>query len=318
MGEIESKSKESRESSGLIDIDALRRDATGKWPGIMSSFGIEVGEGRHRPCPLCQGTDRFRFDDKDGKGTYICGQCGAGDGFGLVMKFFNLPFVEAAKKIAEIVGSVPLEKYEPVQKTDPAVALNDLWRSSVQLTGSDAASLYLHSRRLLLTPNDMRYCPSCYESDTKLNIHAMVCLVRDAQGKAATIHRTYLGNNKKADIPSPKKLMPGKAPLPGGAIRLFDAKDNSIGVAEGIETAIACTQLFDIPTWAVISTSIMESFEPPEGIRNITVFGDCDANFAGQKSAYILANKLYLKDYIVDVQIPSKGDWADEIMNDRP
>ena len=165
-----------------------------------------------------------------------------------------------------------------------------------------------------MTPNDMRYCLRCYESDSKLHIHAMVCLVRDVQGKAVTIHRTYLGNNKKADIPSPKKLMPGKAPLNGGAIRLFEPEDNSIGVAEGIETAIACTQLFDTPTWSVISTSIMESFEPPEGIRKITVFGDCDANFAGQKSAYILANKLYLKDYLVDVKIPKQGDWADEIM----
>ena len=35
-------------------------------------------------CPMCGGKDRFRFDDKGGRGTWICSQCGAGDEIELV------------------------------------------------------------------------------------------------------------------------------------------------------------------------------------------------------------------------------------------
>ena len=91
-----------------------------------------------------------------------------------------------------------------------------------------------------------------------------------------------------------------------------------VGVSEGIETAIACKQLFDIPTWATISTSIMVGFEPPEGIRKVVIFGDNDANFVGQKAAYKLANRLYLKNFIVEVQVPEVvGDWADHVQHSK-
>ncbi|NYY79755.1 hypothetical protein DMH17_06695 [Raoultella planticola] len=37
---------------------------------------------------MCGGADRFRFDDKEGRGTWFCNQCGAGDGLKLVEKVF--------------------------------------------------------------------------------------------------------------------------------------------------------------------------------------------------------------------------------------
>jgi len=59
----------------------------------------------------------------------------------------------------------------------------------------------------------------------------------------------------------------------------------------------------------------MESFEPPEGVKTVTIYGDNDANYTGQKSAYILANKLALKGVKVNVIIPEGvGDWADACM----
>jgi putative DNA primase/helicase len=172
---------------------------------------------------------------------------------------------------------------------------------------------YLRARGLIMAINDVRYCPSCYEPDTKIVMPAMVALVRNAQGKAVSIHRTYLEGPQKAKIKSPKKLMPGTEALSGCAIRLFDAED-TVGIAEGIETAIAARQLFDIPTWAAISCSIMQSFVPPQGIRRIIIFADHDANFTGQTAAYTLAKRLFQTNYVVEVQIPdTPGDWADEV-----
>lgn len=299
----------------MIDIEHIKAESTGRWPGILDSLGVEMRhDGKHSPCPICPGgKDRFRFDDKDGQGTYICNQCGAGDGWSLLQKVSGMSFVESVKKVSEIIGVVEMKPVSQKPTIDPSKALNDLWKSSLPLKGSDPVCCYLHSRGLVLQPDDVRYCPTCYESDTKKEFPAMVAMFKNKNGEAVTLHRTYLGNKCKADIASPKKIMPGKEKLNGGAVRLFPPKDNKIGIAEGIETAIACNQGFDVPTWAALTSVLLESFEPPKGIREVVVFGDADANFTGHKSAYILANKLYLRDYLVSVVIPKEGDWADEL-----
>jgi len=62
-------------------------------------------DGKHRPCPVCGGNDRFRFDNKEGRGTHICSQCGSGDGFTLVGKMFGYSgFKEQATAVEEVLG----------------------------------------------------------------------------------------------------------------------------------------------------------------------------------------------------------------------
>ena len=64
-------------------------EANGRWYEILTSLGVSAHylQDKHGPCPLCGGKDRFRWDDLEGRGTYICNQCGAGTGVTLVMKF---------------------------------------------------------------------------------------------------------------------------------------------------------------------------------------------------------------------------------------
>ena len=84
---------------------------------------------------------------------------------------------------------------------------------------------------------------------------------------------------------------------------------------QGIETALAASELFEVPTWSCISTSGIESFEPPQGVEHVIVFADHDANYAGQKAAYAAAHRLALKGIEVEVCIPpTVGDWLDELV----
>jgi putative DNA primase/helicase len=90
-----------------------------------------------------------------------------------------------------------------------------------------------------------------------------------------------------------------------------------MGIAEGIETAIAATKLFSVPTWSVLSTYGIETFEPPSSIEKLIVFGDHDPNGAGQKAAYTLQTRLADR-ITIEVQIPDVvGDWNDVLRRRR-
>ncbi|EDS3795908.1 DNA primase, partial [Salmonella enterica subsp. enterica serovar Bredeney] len=67
----------------------------------------KVIKNRHQSCPVCGGSDRFRFDDKEGRGTWFCNQCGAGDGLKLVEKVFGVSASEAAGKVNAVTGNLP-------------------------------------------------------------------------------------------------------------------------------------------------------------------------------------------------------------------
>jgi putative DNA primase/helicase len=134
---------------------------------------------------------------------------------------------------------------------------------------------------------------------------AMLAPVVGPDGELRSVHRTYLGT-----VPGKRKklLSPVGA---GAAVRLFEPTDQ-LGIAEGIETAIAAHELFGVPTWATISASIMEGFDPPAGVRRLVIFGDNDSKFGGQKSAYTLAHRLH-RELAIEVKIPTErgADWLD-------
>jgi putative DNA primase/helicase len=298
----------------MLNLEQVKRDAVGKWGGVLSSFGVETHGGKHGPCPICGGKDRFRFDDKDGMGTYICNQCGAGDGWDLTQKALSLPFWDAVQRVAAVVGTV---EHGPVAvETDIETIkhrLNKLWTSAKDLRSNDPVMRYLSGRGITTTPMGVRSHDSVYEPDTKQRYPAMVAKVVDEFGRPVTIHRTYLDGQNKANIESPRKLMPGTKKLHGVSVRLCKY-DEVLGVAEGIETALSAAQLFNIPTWAVLSTSMMKTWEPPDGLKAVVVFGDNDKNFAGQKAAYALAGKLS-DTHQIEVNIPDiVGDWNDVLL----
>jgi len=298
----------------------IKQEVIGKWPGILASLGIDVGDGRHTKCPVCK-TEKlhFRMDDKEGSGSWIC-TCGAGDGWSLVQKVLGIDFKEAIAEVGKIVGNVEKGTVLPEKKIDPET-LRKMFLDSKPIDGTDFVSAYLRGRGLNTFPPALRAINKCWNSELHKEIPAMLAVVMSPENEGVTMHRTYLTmEGNKASVSEVKKLMPCLKKSTGSAIRLFDQADGKIGITEGIETAIACAELFHVPTWAAVSSTILEGFMPPQGIKEVFVFGDNDANFVGQKAAYTLANRLILQHKIqATVLIPERrgDDWLDELNRQR-
>lgn len=287
----------------------------GRWESILTSLGVatEFLSKKHGPCPVCAGRDRYRFDNKDARGSWFCSKCGAGDGFSLLRKLNGWSFAEAAREVERVLGlskqDAPRHEFTDEQKQQ---ALRRVYSESRAVVHGDLVWTYLNRRTGIVdVPNTIRMHPSL-RYDVNRSYPAMLALVSMPDGKPSTMHRTWLdGKGSKAPVDEPKKVMAGT--IKTGSIRLAPMAE-CLGVAEGIETALRASVLFDIPVWAAISAGGMRDWEAPEGLRHLIVFGDNDENFTGQTAAYSLANRLSLKGIKTEVRIPAKvgTDWADE------
>jgi len=293
--------------------------AKGKWRGILTMLGIDKSflSGKHGPCPLCDGKDRFRYDDKEGQGTYFCSGCGSGTGMQLIQKKHGWDFKQAAAEIDKIIDNVQAENVKAgMNEERRKELLRQLWTAGSQCQEGDAIAFYFKKRSL---PLPVIRSALRYVAASKAPTHCggglhptMVAMVSDADGKPATLHRTFLGPNGKAAIDDPRATMPGSIP-DGAAIRLAPVAA-TLGIAEGIETALAATSLFDLPVWAAVNATMLAKWQPPDGVTKVVVFGDNDAGFGGAAAAYALAHRLACKGkYEVEVRLPDQvgTDWAD-------
>lgn len=292
--------------------------AVGRWYGILAEFGMDDRQlsGKHCECPLCGGKDRFRFDDKDGRGTFFCNGCGAGDGIKLAGLLTGLDFKELAKQIDGMVGNI--DAVTPRPKKDPAVRLRKIHSELHSIDGVTPVRRYLKSRGLTAPPQSIFYHPAMmnYVDGRPAGNHpAMVAIFRNSEGKPITYHVTYLSDGgDKAAVESARKILPPTEKMTGGAIRLFPAAER-MGVAEGIETALAASELHDIPVWACATAGLLEAWIKPDVAREVVIFGDNDKSYTGQSAAYRLANRLALEGVSVSVEIPTvRGDWNDVLM----
>jgi putative DNA primase/helicase len=257
---------------------------------------------------MCGGRDRFRFDDKEGDGTYYCSSCGAGDGFNLAEKVTGKVFREIAVIIKTQAGAMPVSHMRAERdEVQLKRAMQDLWMGSGQASEESPVGVYLKTR--LGRP----WASKMIRENWQGQWPRMVAKIDDVEGKGVNIHLTHLtSEGAKAPIDPVKRVMPGRLPE-GCAIRLAPAA-RVMGIAEGIETALSASILFEMPVWAAVSGVMLAKWVPPAEAEEIWIYGDNDGNFTGQAKAFGLANRLSLQfGRRVEVRIPEAvgEDWND-------
>ena len=291
------------------------------------------------------------------KGLSFC-TCGTRNGFQLLQEACGFSFLEAKDAVAEYLGLLNINSNQRAEKIakakektaqlkaqresrieledqQKAEKLSQIWSECVSLESEQAkiGRRYLHMRKLdpSKASGFLRFHPNLplYDQDgTNLvgRFPALVGKVLANDGTPITLHRTYLDpeTGKRLAGKLGKKLMPGPElkgfKHPGRIIPVttFNQEMGILGVAEGIESAMAATAIFSVPCWATISAGPMTSFSPPSWVRQLVVFADNDVNSTGQTAARTLRQKLIDSGFTgkVHLRAPSckkdeNYDWAD-------
>jgi hypothetical protein len=166
----------------------------------------------------------------------------------------------------------------------PAHATQDLapWKRAQPITRDCPVGRYLIGRRCILPPNDVRWIPA-----QDGGFPEMVALITDAiTTEPISLHRTFVARDGigKAPLAKARKYLAGHRKA-GGVVRLHrdDEVTTGLGIAEGIETALAVAATGWAPVWAALDAGNIAAFPVLPGIEALTVFADHDE--AGLKAA---------------------------------
>ncbi|MFM0027484.1 primase-helicase zinc-binding domain-containing protein [Paraburkholderia madseniana] len=324
-----------------------------QWVALLQKFGVPASSltGKGVPCPICGGNDRFTYDNKRGRGDWVCRKCNdgdrkAGDGYELICKVTGMTFREL---MVELDGGIPADVRTdvrrasnapaPGRKVDPAWAqkrFDSMWERANTIGRDDLVSRYLRSRVPgldVVLSGALRLGMLEYRHEKKVIGEWPGILARFTlpDGRLGTLHRTFLDRSKPAKatiITNDGEVLPSKLndvtlhKLNGGAVRLMDPVNGEIGVGEGLETVLAAHMKFGVPVWFCLNRILLSDFVVPEGlgIRVVHIFADFDAvdpktrKSPGMDAALILAKRLRAEGYTVIVHRPKvrQTDFADE------
>ena len=147
--------------SSTLSFHEAKQTAAGRWPEILTAFGISplALSGKHCPCPGCGGKDRFRYAGGD-DGKFFCGQGGVvtgGDGFSL-LEHVGYAKADALKAVAQYLGIAnrpqSSRRYREIQKRQQQMqsakldtAIYHECHILMQTTGNRIASRQLKKNR---------------------------------------------------------------------------------------------------------------------------------------------------------------------------
>ena len=207
--------------------------------------------------------------------------------------------------------SIPIEAKPFIPDHTPDPEALALWREATPIEGNSPQAAYLRSRGLTGEP------PRSLRATTILHLGrypfpAIAAAIQAPARQIISVQCTLidLRGDRKAPVAIPRRTI---GAIGCGAVRLAAATD-VLGVAEGIEKALAAMQLFGVPCWASLGAGRMHRVHVPDDVRDLHIFADNDepGRAGAERTAHAHRHRRVL------LQFPPQGfkDW-DDVTRDR-
>ncbi|WP_171744766.1 toprim domain-containing protein [Sphingomonas sp. AP4-R1] len=190
-----------------------------------------------------------------------------------------------------------------------------IWDEARPLAGTPA-EIYLRRRRIALLPRALRFHPRTPlgQGDDVEFRPAMIAALHDGglhdEGRFIAIQRTFFDSDdarRARDLADPRMTL-GR---PEHAAVMLGAATSTLGLAEGVETAISAMILFGIPVWATLGSERLHQIAIPDRVTRLVLFPDNDV--AGEIGVAHALESYAMPDRCIDVEFPPTGfkDWND-------
>ncbi len=281
----------------------------GAWRQTLEGYGCHLPSGRHHgPCPVCGGKDRFRFDDKDGRGTWFCSQCEPQSGGGLLLlsRFLGKPVMDVAK---ELIGdtstrSIAPKRFIPINDDEARKAAHAAAKKAAKmLVDSSTMASHEYMDKKGLTGQWLTNSQPMYSAKNDAIIKAGDLLLVPAY--------------KDDELANVQKITRDgiKRPITGGDMQgvyhKLDGKQNAIGICEGFATGVTVSRITGYTVYCAFNTGnlaeVARYVRGQHQAARIVFFADNDDNQAGISAAESAA--IPVGGFIA--LPPELGDWDD-------
>jgi hypothetical protein len=185
----------------------------------------------------------------------------------------------------------------------------DLWRVGRPINWT-IAETYLRNRSINIAPDSLRFSHRTPLGKGKAARFrpAMLAAVTDDSGLLA-VQRTFLDarGRRARELRYPRRLLGHPC---AGAVRLAPATE-TLGIAEGVETAVSAMILLGSPVWAALGNERFSHVAIPKSVNRLILLPDNDN--AGRLAALLATEAHTAPGRQIDTIWPWHGrnDWND-------
>lgn len=303
----------SYKSNGDSPIDKALEMFNGRWRDTLESYGCQLPRSKnHGPCPVCGGKDRFRFDDKQGRGTWFCSQCEpqSGGGLKLLSMFINKSTMDTAK---ELLGDDDYKTIAPkrIQTIDhDAVRQANIEQAKKGAkTLIDTAKLAQHGYMLKkgLTSEYITNGQPIFSKGGVIEKGSLLLIPVYKNNELVNVQKITIDGDKK--------------PLFGGDMQgvqhVIEGSGSSVAIVEGFATGVTVNNLTGYKTYVAFNTgNLLEAVKKAKADNpdsRIVIFADHDSideNHNRRPGEYY-ANEAAAPFGALVALPPELGDWDD-------
>jgi hypothetical protein len=149
----------------------------------------------------------------------------------------------------------------------------------------------------------------------------MLAPIVDVDGEQIGVHLTYLRRDGRGKAELTKEYQREcRGAVRGGSIRLLPFNpDLALLLSEGVESGLAATQLFGLPSWSAVCAGGLRTVVLPPDVSRVIIAADNDASGAGQRNALDAYDRWTAEGRSVRIVVPPVvGDDFKDVLLKEP